>query len=71
MVTIVVLLILAGITIMYVMGDNSIFKKAQEAKDKTEQAIKDEKEYFNYIENTLNEYINGGGGTTNPPTLPE
>ncbi|MCI9039275.1 MAG: hypothetical protein HFJ29_05335, partial [Clostridia bacterium] len=33
-VTIVVLLILAGITIMYVMGDNSIFKKAQEAKDK-------------------------------------
>ena len=40
-VTIVVLLILAGITIMYVMGDNSIFKKAQEAKDKTEQAIKD------------------------------
>ena len=56
---------------MYVMGDNSIFKKAQEAKDKTDQAIKDEKEYFNYIENTLNEYINGGGGTTNPPTLPE
>ena len=28
-VTIVVLLILAGITIMYTMGDNSIFKKAQ------------------------------------------
>ena len=54
---------------MYVMGDNSIFKKAQEAKDKTDQAIKDEKEYFNYIENTLNEYVNGGG-TTNPPTPP-
>jgi len=32
-VTIVVLLILAGITISYVMGDNSIFKKAQEAKE--------------------------------------
>ena len=29
-VTIVVLLILAGITITYVMGDNSIFKKAQD-----------------------------------------
>ena len=55
---------------MYVMGDNSIFKLAQEAKDKTDQAIKDEKEYFNYIENTLNEYVNGGG-TTNPPTQPE
>jgi len=32
----VVLLILAGITITYVMGDNSIFKKAQEAKLKTD-----------------------------------
>ena len=39
-VTIVVLLILAGITIMYTVGENSIFKKAQEAKDKTNQAIK-------------------------------
>ncbi len=37
-VTIVVLLILAGITIMYTMGENSIFKKAQDAKDKTEIA---------------------------------
>ena len=33
-VTIVVLLILAGITITYVMGDNSIFNKANEAKFK-------------------------------------
>lgn len=31
-VTIVVLLILAGITINYVMGDNSVFSKAQQAK---------------------------------------
>ena len=31
-VTIVVLLILAGITINYIMGDNSIFKKASDAK---------------------------------------
>jgi len=62
----VVLLILAGITIMYVMGDNSIFKLAQEAKDKTDQAIKDEKEYFNDIENTINEYVNGNSGESNP-----
>ncbi len=34
-VTIVVLLILAGITITYVMGDNSIFNKAQEAKEQS------------------------------------
>lgn len=37
-VTIVVLLILAGITITYVMGDNSIFKQAQNAKTQTEKA---------------------------------
>ena len=33
-VTTVVLLILAGITLMYVLGDNSVFKQAQEAKEK-------------------------------------
>ena len=37
-VTIVVLLILAGITINYVMGDNSIFQKAVTAKEKTQTA---------------------------------
>ncbi|MCI9038985.1 MAG: hypothetical protein HFJ29_03820 [Clostridia bacterium] len=35
-VTIVVLLILAGITISYIMGDNSVFKKASDAKVQTE-----------------------------------
>ena len=34
-VTIVVLLILAGITITYLLGDNSIFNRANEAKFKT------------------------------------
>ena len=37
-ITIIVLLILAGITIMYTMGENSIFNKASEAKNKTEIA---------------------------------
>jgi len=67
-VTIVVLLILAGITIMYTMGENGIFKKAQEAKDKTEDAIKNEQEYMNSIDNMVNGYLNGteNGGTTGP-----
>ena len=70
-VTIVVLLILAGITIMYTMGDNSIFKKAQEAKNKTEQAIQNEQEYMNSIDNMVNEYLNGtGNGGTSTPTEP-
>lgn len=37
-VTIVVLLILAGVTIMYVMSDNGIFKQAQEAGTKSDAA---------------------------------
>ncbi len=71
-VTIVVLLILAGITIMYTMGENSIFRKAQEAKDKTNQAIKNEQEYMNSIDNMVNEYLNGIGnsGTTGPIDVP-
>ena len=69
-VTIVVLLILAGITIVYVFGENGIFKLAQDAKDKTDQAKNDEQEYLNNIGNTINEYIDGNGGTTNPPDQP-
>ena len=67
-VTIVVLLILAGITIMYTMGDNSIFKKAQDAKDKTAEAIKNEQEYMKQVDNMVDKYINGiGNGGTNTP----
>ena len=71
-VTIVVLLILAGITIMYTMGDNSIFKKSQEAKNKTDEAIKNEQEYMNSIDNMVNEYLNetGNRGATRPEEVP-
>ena len=71
-ITIIILLILAGITIMYTMGENSIFKKAQEAKNKTEDAIKNEQEYMNQVDNMINGYINGtGNGGNNNPTEPE
>ncbi|MCI9087336.1 MAG: prepilin-type N-terminal cleavage/methylation domain-containing protein [Clostridia bacterium] len=72
-VTIVVLLILAGITIMYTMGENSIFKKAQDAKDKTADAVKNEQEYMNEVDNMVDKYINGtgnGGGTDTPTEEP-
>ena len=57
---------------MYTMGENSIFKKAQEAKEKTNQAIKNEQEYMNSIDNMVNEYLNGTGseGTTEPIDVP-
>ena len=42
-VTIVVLLILVGITINYTLGDNGIFKQATNAKEQTEIAVAREK----------------------------
>lgn len=54
-VTIVVLLILAGITINLVFSESGIIKKAQEAAEKTNQAIVNEQKELNkvdeYIEN--------------------
>lgn len=48
-VTIVVLLILAGITITYVFGDNSVFKQASEAKLKTKLASIEEEANLIYV----------------------
>ncbi len=54
-VTIVVLLILAGVTISAVFSDNGIIKKAQEAKNAWENATQSE---INKIENLANELSN-------------
>ena len=40
-ITIIVLLILAGVTIAALSGDNGILTRAKEAKQKTEQAQKE------------------------------
>ena len=57
-VTIVVLLILAGVTIVTLTGDNGIITRAQEAKEKTEQARVDELRKLTQVEATthLEEY---------------
>ncbi len=74
-VTIVVLLILAGITISLVFGENGIIAKAKEAVEKTNQSAINEQEQINelagYLDNMLNE-IGGNGEEPNPPgpTLP-
>ncbi len=54
-VTIIVLLILAGITIGTIFNDNGIIKKAQEAKNTWENAVQSE---INEIENLSNELNN-------------
>ena len=71
-VTIVVLLILAGITISLVFSDNGIIKKAQEAANKTKEAVINEQTQMNeiadYMENMLNEI---GGTIPDEPEGPE
>ena len=61
---IVVLLILAGITIVYVFGDNGIFKLAQEAKNKTEEGKIQEQEAFNDLQNVIEKAVNESGSSS-------
>ena len=58
-VTIVVLLILAGVTITMLFGENGIIKKAQEAKEATERDQNDEITGINQLESQINSYITG------------
>ena len=58
-ITIIVLLILAGVAISMLSGENGILKKAAEAKTKTEQAQTNETEYLEGYEDIINEKIDG------------
>ena len=76
-ITIIVLLILAGVTIATLTGDNGILTKAQEAKTKTEIAEKEEKEKLNQLANMMGDVytatstINGKSeGNSYNPTIP-
>ena len=50
------MLILAGVSIATLTGENGILTRAQEAKEKTEQAQKDEQNILNSYEDQLNAY---------------
>ena len=67
--TIVVLLILAGITISLVFSDNGIIKKAQEAANKTKEAVINEQTQMNEIADYMENMLNEIGGTI--PEEPE
>ena len=56
-VTIIVLLILAGVSISMLTGQNGILNRAAEAKEKTETAQKDEEEKMQGYESTIEQYI--------------
>ena len=65
-VTIVVLLILAGITISLVFSENGIIAKAREAAEKTNQAVINEQTQMNDVTAAMENMINGIGGSTTP-----
>ena len=73
-ITVIVLLILAGITITALSGDNGILTRAKEAKEKTKQTQEDEKQKLSNMENLLGSYNlkNVNTADTNPAeTIPE
>ena len=75
-VTIVVLLILAGITISLVFSENGIIAKAREAANKTNEAVINEQTQMNDVTAAMENMLNGVGGSTTPeepekPTVPE
>ena len=63
-VTIVVLLILAGITISLVFSDNGIIKKAREAANKTKEAVEREQAELNQLYNDLEDALNNSPDNT-------
>jgi len=70
-VTLVILLILAGITIAKLFGDNGIINKAQKAKDETEKSTKNELDALNSLEGEMEKAINGSGWRQPDPLKPE
>ena len=76
-VTIVVLLILAGVSINAIFSENGIIKRAQDTQNKMDQATQNDLDSINELNNWMDGKINGttGGGTTggdaNPSTTPK
>ncbi len=65
-ITIIVLIILAGISISLVLGENGTITKAKQAKTETEQAEQNEEIGLNETSKYIEE-MGASGGTTNPP----
>ena len=58
-VTIVVLLILAGVSISALFGDNGIINKAKEAQNKINESVENDQKNLNELSNWLDNQING------------
>ena len=68
-VTIVVLLILAGVSLNAIFSENGIIKRAKDAQNKMDQATQNDLDAINELNNWIDGKINGSsGGNNNPPT---
>ena len=61
-VTIVVLLILAGVSINALFGDSGIINKAKDAQNKMDQAVENDQKGINELSNWLDSKTNGNSG---------
>ncbi len=69
-VTIVVLLILAGVSLSLVLGENGLINKAKEARDKYAEAAKNDEIALNEVSGWLEENIGGSTGGGDSQDLP-
>ena len=71
-VTIVVLLILAGVSINLVLGNNGIIAKAKDAETKSAEASENDLKGMNSLIEQMESALNGSGngGKTEPETVP-
>ena len=67
-VTIVILIILATVSISVLFGENGLIKKAQEARDHQSNAITMEEEDLNRLTAEFTNAMEGGSGIPEPPT---
>ena len=70
-VTIIVLLILAGISISMLTGQNGILKRTAEAKEKTKQSQAEELSALSELENQMNNYQDDGFDTRKGVNRPQ
>lgn len=63
-ITIIILLILAGISILALGGENGLFTRAKQAKNNTLDAQKAENQALTGYENKIDEVLGNSGGTT-------
>lgn len=67
-VTIIVLLILAGVSLSMVFSQDGIFNRAENAANKWNQATVNEANYLNEFSDTFDSYYDRYGGSTTTPT---